>query len=309
MMNPLEIRPIAHDGWKMLLARMGDFDAAGTLGFALTEEILWRHTFGDPDYSPELLLGAYADGTLAACGMGILRPWKSPTRGFVKFIHGTRPAIDAMLVELEDAMKKQSATELIYGGSSPWYVTPGVPVGDTATSAPLIAAGWTSTSIRLSQSVHVASTQSTAHPIPIGYRLTDATEQDKTALLEFIESQFSLSWAKEALSGGNGAFCSLIKRNGGILGFAAMHATNPNWFGPMGVKTNERGKGLGNALLHQVLARLHREKTGQIILPWINDKIGFYEKALGKTACSTLRFEKFSKPLHLDSTSKCNGRR
>ncbi len=302
MMNPFEIRAIVRDDWKMLLARMGDFDAAGTLGFTLTEEILWRHTFGDPDYSPEMLLGAYVDGRMTACGMGVIRPWKSPTRGFVKFIHGTRPAIGAMLVELEDAMKKQGATELLYGGSSPWYLTPGIPVGDTATSAPLIAARWSRSSTRLSQAVSVALAQTTARPIPSGYHLLDATEQDHIARQEFIESEFSLSWAKETLSGSNGAFCSLIKRNNEILGFAAMHATNPNWFGPMGIKASERGKGLGQALLHHVLARLRREKTGQIILPWINDKTGFYEKALGKAACTTLRFEKFTKSLHQSKT-------
>jgi len=276
---------------------MGDFDAAGTLGFAMTEEALWRHTFGDPDHSPELLLGAYAKDSLAACGMGIIRPWKSPHRGFVKFIHGTRPAIDPLLGELEASMKKQGATELIYGSSSPWYLTPGAPLGDNATSGPLIAAGWSRSSTRLSQAVNVALAQTTAHPIPSGCRLLDTTGQDKTVLLEFIESEFSLSWAKEARSGSNGAFCALIKRSDEIIGFAAMHATNPNWFGPMGIKASERGRGLGKALLHHVLARLRREKSGQIILPWINDKIGFYENALGKAACKTLVFEKFSKPL------------
>ena len=289
----------------MLLSLMGDFDAAGTLGFTLTEESLWRHTFGDPDYSPELLLGAYADGRMTVCGMGVIRPWKSPTRGFVKFIHGARPEIDAMLVELEDAMKRQGATELIYGSSSPWYVMPGVPVGDTATSGPLIDAGWSRSSTRLSQVVNVALAQTTARPIPRGYHLLDATEQDHIALQGFIESEFSLSWAKEttpALSGSNGAFCSLIKRNDEILGFAAMHATNPNWFGPMGIKASERGRGLGQALLHPIFARLRREKTGQIILPWINNKIAFYERALGQAACTTLFFEKFSKPLHQSKT-------
>lgn len=300
MMPPFKIRAIVPNDRPALLALMRDFDAAGILGFPITEKLLWRHTFGDPDYLPEFLLGAYENGKLLACGMGIIRPWKSPTRGVIKFIHGTQPATDTLLVKLENAMKKHGVTELVYGSSAPRYLMPGVPLDDPATSAPLIAAGWKNSSTRLSQSVNVAMVQTTASPLPSGYRLLNATEQDQSALMEFIESKFSLSWAKEilpALQDSNGAFCSLIKRNDEILGFAAMHATNPNWFGPMGVKTSERGKGLGRALLHPVFTQLHREKTNQIILPWVNDKVGFYEKALGKPACTTLVFEKFSKLL------------
>ena len=44
MMNPFEIRPIVREEWKMLLTLMGDFDAAGTLGFVMTEESLWRQS-------------------------------------------------------------------------------------------------------------------------------------------------------------------------------------------------------------------------------------------------------------------------
>jgi GNAT superfamily N-acetyltransferase len=298
-MNGFEIRVIAREEWSVLLTLMRGFDAAGTLGFPMTEKTLWKHTFGDPDYLSECLLGAYVDGSLVACGMGIIRPWRSTDRGFIKFIHGTA-AQPLLLSELEQTLRRWGVKELIYGSSSPSYFTPGVPVADTITQTMLRAADWEKSSERLSLSVAVERVELPACSVVV----TEVGATERAATLHFIEQNFSASWAKEslpALQGEERAFCAIIQRAcGEVIGFAAMHATNPNWFGPMGVKTEERGKGLGYALLHHVFTRLRREQTEQVILPWINDKIDFYEKALGKPACTPIVFKKFSKSLRSD---------
>jgi GNAT superfamily N-acetyltransferase len=295
-MSGFEIRAVIREEWSELLALMRGFDAAGTLGFPITEKTLWKHTFGDSDYQPECLLGAYADGVLVACGMGIIRPWRSLDRGFIKFIHGAA-ARSLLLSELEQMLRRRGVKELVYGSSSPSYLSPGVPAADAVTQAMLLAAGWKKSSERLSLSVAVERVELPACSTVV----TEVGAAERAATLHFIEQNFSVSWAKEslpALHGEEQAFCVIVQQAcGEIIGFAAMHATNPNWFGPMGVKTKERGKGLGYALLHHVFTRLHREQTEQVILPWINDKIDFYEKVLGKPACNPIFFKKFSKLL------------
>jgi predicted N-acetyltransferase YhbS len=72
-----------------------------------------------------------------------------------------------------------------------------------------------------------------------------------TLVREFIKQNFSTEWADEISVG----FASkpvtvfIATREGRIVGFAGYECTRKSFFGPTGVAENERGRGIGKALL------------------------------------------------------------
>jgi GNAT superfamily N-acetyltransferase len=84
-----------------------------------------------------------------------------------------------------------------------------------------------------------------------GIVLRRANSFELSRVQQFIQHGFSQSWADECAV----AFsrqpvsCYLILKEGQICGFAAYEATRRGFFGPTGVAPDERGQGLGTALL------------------------------------------------------------
>ncbi len=79
--------------------------------------------------------------------------------------------------------------------------------------------------------------------------------REKTVLLEWVRTHFTTAWAAEceAAFAVNPPACFVaIER--GVIGFACHDCTRRNFFGPTGVLSEQRGRGVGRALL---LACLH----------------------------------------------------
>jgi len=79
------------------------------------------------------------------------------------------------------------------------------------------------------------------------------------------------------------AACFIAVRDGGVLGFACHDVTCRNFFGPEGVAENERGRGIGRALL---LAALHAQRARGYAYAIIGG-VGpaeFYAKTVGAVA-------------------------
>lgn len=79
---------------------------------------------------------------------------------------------------------------------------------------------------------------------------------EKTPIRKFVEAHFGVGWADEIEPCYTRQPITLYiaARNGQCIGFGAYEATCRNYFGPTGVAENERGGGIGKALL---LACLH----------------------------------------------------
>ncbi len=69
----------------------------------------------------------------------------------------------------------------------------------------------------------------------------------------------------------------IATRNGKILGYACYNATAPDFFGPMEVAEEERGKGIGRALLIAALHALREEGYAYAIIGGIGPA-EFYRK-------------------------------
>ena len=105
---------------------------------------------------------------------------------------------------------------------------------------------------------------------------------ETTPVRKFIEKNFSVAWADEILVGFANKPVTVViaTRHGRVVGFAGYECTRKAFFGPTGVAANERGHGIGTALLIASLWGLRE-------LGYVYGIIGgagptdFYERAVG----------------------------
>jgi GNAT superfamily N-acetyltransferase len=103
-----------------------------------------------------------------------------------------------------------------------------------------------------------------------------------TPVREFIEKNFSFAWADEISVGFANKPVTVViaTRDGCVIGFAGYECTRRAFFGPTGVAADERGHGIGTALLIASLWGLRE-------LGYVYGIIGgagptdFYERAVG----------------------------
>ncbi len=72
-----------------------------------------------------------------------------------------------------------------------------------------------------------------------------------TPVMDFVEQEFSVAWADEISVGFANKPVSvyIATFENEVVGFAAYECTRRNFFGPMGVREDMRGRGIGRALL------------------------------------------------------------
>lgn len=113
-------------------------------------------------------------------------------------------------------------------------------------------------------------------------RIKRAFPADKTAILRFIETNFSKSWADEAehalmLSPPG---CFLAVKQGQIVGFACCDATAKGFFGPIGVKPDQQGNGIGRDLLLRALHAMREAGYAYAVIGWVGSAEAFYRKTV-----------------------------
>ena len=169
------------------------------------------------------------------------------------------------------------------------YLTPGIVDTDTASIAFLHKYGYQET-----RSTHNLEVE-TRRLVDSSTRRPSSEERDR--VLAFIERNFGKIWRFEASKAFDletpNAF--ITEENGEITGFAVHDVNNRGlgFFGPTGVTTAMRGRGIGCQLLLASLADLHRLGYARAIIPW-TDALTFYRKCSGAEPAH--RFVAFAKP-------------
>lgn len=111
-----------------------------------------------------------------------------------------------------------------------------------------------------------------------------AESYERGAVLTFVSEHWP-RWRDE----GSAAFghvpptMFIATREGQVIGFAAYHATRPDYFGPTGVLESDRHQGIGGVLLVQCLEALAAEGYGYAIIGAAGPT-AFYESAVGAIA-------------------------
>ena len=88
-----------------------------------------------------------------------------------------------------------------------------------------------------------------------GINIRRAQPFEITPVRQFIERGFSVAWADEVSVGfaNKPVTVYIATREDRVIGFAGYECTRKAFFGPTGVDENERGKGIGQALLMAAL--------------------------------------------------------
>ncbi len=115
-----------------------------------------------------------------------------------------------------------------------------------------------------------------------GVIIRRANTFEATAVRTFIESNFSTSWADEVVPcfSRQPVSIHIAILEGLIVGFAAAEATCRNFFGPTGVAPQQRGRGIGRALLIASLHGLRSSGYAYCIIGGVGPA-EFYSKAVG----------------------------
>ncbi len=103
-----------------------------------------------------------------------------------------------------------------------------------------------------------------------------------TPVREFVKRHFTQAWADEISVGlvRQPVTVYVALREGRLVGFAAYECTRRNFFGPTGVAEEERGRGVGRALLLAALGGLRELGYAYAVIGGVGPA-EFYERAVG----------------------------
>ena len=111
-----------------------------------------------------------------------------------------------------------------------------------------------------------------------------ALAPDKQTVCKWVKRHWGAGWASEC----DVAFarrpvaCILAREGERILGFACYDATCRNFFGPIGVRPQAQGKGLGQTLLLAALHAMRAQGYGYAIIGGAGPDVQpFYVKTVG----------------------------
>jgi len=117
-----------------------------------------------------------------------------------------------------------------------------------------------------------------------GLLVRRAQPWELTPVREFVARHFKQAWADEISVGfaRQPVTVYVALRDGRPVGFAAYECTRKNFFGPTGVVEEERGRGLGRALLLASLWGLRELGYAYAVIGGVGPA-EFYERAVGAT--------------------------
>ena len=108
-------------------------------------------------------------------------------------------------------------------------------------------------------------------------------EEERMKVLEWIEKDFSFFWRNEtefALKNLEPSVFIAAEKTGEILGFATINGVAPSRFGPMGVRTDQRKRGIGTVLLFDSFQALKDQKYTRAAVHWTHH-LFFYTQVPG----------------------------
>jgi len=88
-----------------------------------------------------------------------------------------------------------------------------------------------------------------------GLTIRRALSCDKHIVVEWVRKTFGKLWASECdvAFAGRPISCYIATKEGQIVGFSCYDSSMKNFFGPVGVAEQARGRGIGTALLFKCL--------------------------------------------------------
>ena len=272
----------------------------------------------DPNSDPNLILLAVEDDELIGVLIGVRRT-KAPAeviekhRGvaWIKAIsippeRRDERVFDALYSKFEELVLEMGDKSVRFGDFASWYFFPGMDVLYDYYLDNLTRFGFKKVGEVVNYEIDLRRfyippriLRREGELSKEGFSFRKAIRQEKDALISWVRENFSPFWAYEVGLGFGGDETSvwLAERGGEILGFAAYSVLEPNWFGPIGVSQEVRGRGNGTILLYKAMNSLRLNGHRLVTVPW-TDLLFFYSQLPG--IVSIRHFLRILKDLALD---------
>lgn len=170
-----------------------------------------------------------------------------------------------LLQAAEDWAREEGHKTLITGADPPYFLWPGVPSSETALHCLLERRHYARAETNFNMHVDL----STIPGDPGGYRL--ATALDREEIDAFMIDHWS-NWRLEvlrALDKGNLVIDRAERRDGGITAFCAFEVNRKGLLGPVAVRPDLMGQGMGKAVLLGALHELRRRGASDVSVVWV----------------------------------------
>lgn len=171
----------------------------------------------------------------------------------------------ALLQAAEDWARAEGHKTLITGADPPYFLWPGVPSSETALHCLLERRHYGRAETNFNMHVDLAAIPDD----PGGYSL--ATSLDRAEVDAFTTDHWS-NWRLEvlrALDKGNLVIDRAQKGDGGITAFCAFEVNRKGLLGPVAVRPDMMGRGMGKAVLLGALHELRRRGAGEVSVVWV----------------------------------------
>jgi GNAT superfamily N-acetyltransferase len=186
---------------------------------------------------------------------------------------------DGMLRALRDAARGAGAERLYSGGPARWYLRSGVADerarGAWERAGGIVASDHRDVRVTLSSREDSPARGEDASGSIAVVAVTARDALDR--LCEWIARDFSEDWAREtrrAHARGT-VFVGVNPATNEVVGFVGHsgHAAARGTFGPLGVRADARGRGLGARLADRALRDLAKRGFGSVLIPWVEPEI------------------------------------
>jgi GNAT superfamily N-acetyltransferase len=170
-----------------------------------------------------------------------------------------------LLQAAEDWARAEGHQVLITGADPPYFLWPGVPSAETALHCLLERRHYARAETNFNMHVDL----STIPDDPGGHSL--ATALDREEVDAFTSNHWS-NWRLEvlrALDKGNLVIERAEKRDGGITAFCAFEVNRKGLLGPVAVRPDLMGRGMGKAVLLGALHELRRRGASDVSVVWV----------------------------------------
>ncbi|EOH90340.1 hypothetical protein UAS_00065 [Enterococcus asini ATCC 700915] len=267
----------------------------------ISKERFFEQILYDENFNSQLFKLAIADNQVVGFVYGIKRqvPYLTrglePTRGWILQVavaqSWKRQGIAKALVsQVEEDLQTAGATEITLCAFSPNYFAPGIDLRYTEGLAFFKALGYLDKGDAVSMGAvltnHEVDVESIlAEKRKQGIRIMPYEDRYYAKILEFAEAEFGGGWHRNLLLAMQAGEASetiflAVDEDDQVIGFTMRKIDgNDTRFGPIGVSSKIRSKGLGSALLEVMLDDLIKRGIYYTFFLWTHGKtIDFYRK-------------------------------
>jgi GNAT superfamily N-acetyltransferase len=243
--------------------------------------------FHRPPADPSLRLIAMVDDSPVGFSFGSVHDTTGYLDGLaVDHAVRRRGVATALLDAIEDCLTHAGARHFAIGRNSWFYAWPGIDLGYTAALCFAERHGYRRVSLEQNMDVPLdrwvpgrADEVLDRHGRKATVRRAEPA--DWPALEAFVQGQFTEVWSHEARLAlyRDTPAIFIASHDERVTGFACYGVYRPDWFGPLGVDSNSRGEGLGEALLLLCLDDLAAAGVAVAQIGWIGP-MSFYAKTV-----------------------------